>query len=80
MATATSRTRQRPLLAIRQRMQQARTRLTTTNAATAAQNDSISRARQHLIEIRQRFQHAGTQVATLSSDIRRFFPGRSNAS
>jgi hypothetical protein len=82
-ATATSRAWRRPILAIRKRLQQARTRLATTNAATAAQtsnNNNNSHTRPHLLTIRQRFQQAGTQVATLSSDIRRFFPGRSSAS
>jgi hypothetical protein len=47
--------------------------------ATLAQNFTNGTIPQ-ILAIRQRFQQARTQVTTMSSDIRRFFPGRRNAS
>jgi hypothetical protein len=51
----------------------------TTPTATTAPTTSTAGTRFHLPAIRQRFRHARTQLATISIDIRRFFPGRSGA-
>jgi hypothetical protein len=51
---------------------------TTTTPATATAT-TTARASASLPEYRQRSQHAQTTIATLSTDIRRFFPGRNSA-
>jgi CRP-like cAMP-binding protein len=52
---------------------------TTTPTATTAPTTSTARIRSHLLAVRQRFQHATTQLATISTDIRRFYPWRTGA-
>jgi pyruvate/2-oxoglutarate dehydrogenase complex dihydrolipoamide acyltransferase (E2) component len=77
-ATATNapRVRQRPFSAIRRRLQQSRSHLTATNIATPARTHSHQPNQNAHPPIRQRFQQAArNQVATISSDIRQFFPG-----
>jgi hypothetical protein len=79
-ASNASRIRQQPFSAIRRRLQQSRSHLTTTNPAAPARTPT-NRMRTHIPAIRQRFQQvARNPVAAISSDIRQFFPGRSNAS
>jgi hypothetical protein len=51
------------------------TEVTTDHAATIPTATSPARPNVLLLDIRQRFQSARTRIATIFSDIRRYFPG-----
>jgi hypothetical protein len=51
---------------------------TMDHAATVPTAASPARPNVLLLDIRQRFQSARTRIATISSDIRQYFPGIAN--